>query len=140
MTTPMDTWAALLKRLGHPDKKDPHHEWFMALDDRVGKLAWCAWAEPLDARYVATKGAEGVAWDFPVVPRMKRALALAEAEFSADQLKRRQENLLLARVVADLRSYRDTGYSLKSVEKPGAPEPKKRKVKGRAALARKAAR
>ena len=131
MTTPMDTWSALLKRLAHPDKKDPHHEWFMALDDRVGKLAWCKWAESLDAKYVATKGQEGVAWDFPVVPRMRRALALTEAQLHGDP-----KNLLLARVVADLRSYRETGYSSMSSEKP---EPKKKRLaaKGRAALARK---
>ena len=65
---------------------------------------------------------------------MKRALAFAEAEFSADRLKRRQKNLLLARVIADLHSYRETGYSSMSPEKP---EPKKKRLaaKGRAALA-----
>jgi hypothetical protein len=140
MTAPLDAWPALLKRLGRSDKKDPYNEWFMPLEDKWGRLAWSKWAEPLDGRYVGTKGQEGVAWNFPIVPRMRRALALAEA-----QLKDDPKNPLLGRVARDLRSYREHGCSSTSPDHPKRKalglddeRPKKRlAAKGRAALARK---
>lgn len=107
-------WSVLRKRIGRQDTKDEMFEWFMPLDDKVGKVAWRKWAESLDAKYVGGKE-PGVAWNFPLIPRMRRALALAEAQFHGDQ-----KNALLGRVVRDLRSYRDTGYSVMSPDKPSS--------------------
>lgn len=121
-------WAALRKRIGRPDTRDIMIEWFMPLDDKLGKRAWRVWAEPLGARYVDGKE-PGVAWDFPLVSRMQRALANAEAEYERDM-----NNVLLYRVVRDLRSYRDTGCSTFSPDKP------KRSERAAVGLARKAAK
>lgn len=114
----MTEWATLRRRFGRPDKMTDLEEWFMPLDDSAGIAAWRKWAKSLGGRFDGTRGQEGVAWDFPVVASMKAALSLAEAQLHGYAP---EDNPTLARVVADLRSCRDTGYSSKSPEKPVPP-------------------
>lgn len=114
-----EEWAAMKKRLKAQglgrasDVRDPNHEWFMPLDGGPRARAWRKWADAIGCRYDDSVGREGVAWDFPVTPRMNVALKLAE-EFLADKPKGSGLKL----VIEDLRSYRDTGYSSRSPEKP----------------------
>lgn len=112
------SWSAMkrrLKALGTSDVRDPVNEWFMPLDRGPHRAAWREVCGKLhgDCVYVGTRGNEGVAWDFPVIPRMKLALKHAEA-VSVEK----PDDPGLKIVIDDLRSYRDTGYSARSPEKP----------------------
>lgn len=100
-------WSKLKKRIG---SEDPLMEWHMPLDpnDTLGIAAWCRFAAGVGAMFVS--GEEpGVSWDTPIVAKMKRSLAWA---VSAEATASEADRPLLLRVIADLKSYRDTGRSL----------------------------
>lgn len=109
MTKKMAEWSKLKNRIGS-DAKDVTMEWHMPLDsnDTLGITAWSRFAVEVGATFVSGKE-PGVSWDTPIVAKMKRSLAWA---VSAEATASEADKPLLLRVLADLRSYRDTGRSL----------------------------
>lgn len=107
-------WSDLLGRLTNGDAPDELVEWATPVYDVDGIAAWAAYADELGVR--ASSDDDGVfvvAWDFPIIPRMKKALARLEKKKPKSALEKR----LLRRLIEDLRSYRDTGYSSRSAAK-----------------------
>jgi hypothetical protein len=105
-------WSKLKKRIGS-DAKDVMIEWNMPLDsnDAVGITAWSKFAAKAGAVFFS--GEEpSVSWDTPIVAKMKRSLAWA---ISIKAQASKADAPLIARVVADLQSYRNTGHSVAGV-------------------------
>jgi len=131
-------WSKLRVRLESPDRSDPTREWTMPIyaDDLEAQRAWSEYASKLKVRYDAEDpNALVVAFDFPLITNMKRALSMAE---TLRKKMRPAYRTLIDRVITDLVSYRDTGRShMAGVEEKWWADWEARKADARAARAAK---